>query len=111
MLVSPLIRGNRVYGGVDPKTGLTYGFDRATGEPIERREVDEYVEIAITVYCLLAGGGLVLWGLGARDGTSVGVGAPAARVPSRGRAGGVTRRAPWRRTSSTRRRRGPRGRR
>lgn len=33
LLVSPLIKGNRVYGGVDPDTLLTYGFDRETGEP------------------------------------------------------------------------------
>lgn len=33
LIISPLIRGNRVYGGVDPKTCLTYGFDRTTGEP------------------------------------------------------------------------------
>ncbi|MDX2014623.1 MAG: hypothetical protein SFW67_30775 [Myxococcaceae bacterium] len=33
VLVSPLLKGNRVYGGVDPDTCLTYGFDRATGAP------------------------------------------------------------------------------
>jgi hypothetical protein len=33
VLVSPLIKGNRVYGGVDPNTALTYGFDRNTGAP------------------------------------------------------------------------------
>jgi hypothetical protein len=33
LIISPLIKGNRVFGGVDPKTGLTYGFDPATGEP------------------------------------------------------------------------------
>jgi uncharacterized protein (DUF1501 family) len=33
LIISPLIKGNRAYGGVDPKTGLTYGFDRMTGEP------------------------------------------------------------------------------
>jgi hypothetical protein len=33
ILVSPLLRGNRVYGGVDPDTCRTYGFDRSTGEP------------------------------------------------------------------------------
>jgi hypothetical protein len=33
LIISPLIRGNRVYGGVDPKTGRTYGFDPATGQP------------------------------------------------------------------------------
>jgi hypothetical protein len=33
LVISPLIQGNRVYGGVDPKTCLTYGFDRRTGAP------------------------------------------------------------------------------
>jgi hypothetical protein len=33
LIISPLIKGNRVYGGVDVKTGLTYGFDPASGEP------------------------------------------------------------------------------
>jgi hypothetical protein len=33
LIISPLIKGNRVYGGVDPKTGLTYGFDPMTGQP------------------------------------------------------------------------------
>jgi hypothetical protein len=31
VLISPLIRGNRIYGGVNESTGLTYGFDRITG--------------------------------------------------------------------------------
>lgn len=49
VLISPLIRGNRVYGGVDPKTGLTYGFDRTTGEPRPgtlMREGDVYSAVA-----------------------------------------------------------------
>lgn len=33
LILSPFIRGNRVYGGVDPKTARTYGFNRQTGEP------------------------------------------------------------------------------
>jgi hypothetical protein len=33
VIISPLIRGNRVYGGVDVNTGHTYGFDPKTGEP------------------------------------------------------------------------------
>jgi hypothetical protein len=31
MLISPLLKGNAVYGGVDPKTCLTYGFNPETG--------------------------------------------------------------------------------
>jgi hypothetical protein len=33
LVISPLIKGNRIYGAVDPKTGLTFGFDPRTGEP------------------------------------------------------------------------------
>lgn len=33
VVISPLVQGNRVFGGVDPETCLTYGFDRVTGEP------------------------------------------------------------------------------
>jgi hypothetical protein len=33
VLISPLLNGNRVYGGVDPDTCLTYGFDPVTGDP------------------------------------------------------------------------------
>ncbi|WP_163861608.1 hypothetical protein [Myxococcus eversor] len=33
VLVSPRLKGNRVYGGVDPSTCLTYGFDRVSGAP------------------------------------------------------------------------------
>ena len=32
LLVSPLLAGNRVFGGVDPTTCETYGFDGRTGE-------------------------------------------------------------------------------
>lgn len=32
VLLSPLLRGNRVFGGVVPATLLTYGFDGRTGE-------------------------------------------------------------------------------
>ncbi|ATB32267.1 hypothetical protein [Melittangium boletus] len=33
MLLSPMLRGNTVLGGVDPLTTLTYGFDPRTGAP------------------------------------------------------------------------------
>jgi hypothetical protein len=36
VFASPLLKGNRVFGGVDPETCLTFGFDGRTGEP--RRE-------------------------------------------------------------------------
>jgi hypothetical protein len=41
LLISPLIKGNRVYGGVDPRTCLTYGFNRTTGEPDRGVEFEE----------------------------------------------------------------------
>ncbi len=49
VLLSPLLRGNRVFGGVDPATLLTYGFDGRTGEPnpgAVMREGDIYSLIA-----------------------------------------------------------------
>jgi hypothetical protein len=49
VLISPLLRGNRVFGGVDTSTGLTYGFDRTTGEPAPGTlmgEADVYSVIA-----------------------------------------------------------------
>ncbi len=33
VLISPLLKGNRVYGGVDAATAMTYGFNPGTGEP------------------------------------------------------------------------------
>jgi hypothetical protein len=41
ILLSPLLRGNAVYGGVDPKTGLTFGFDPMTGRPEPERKFAE----------------------------------------------------------------------
>jgi hypothetical protein len=41
MLVSPLLKGNAVYGGVDPTTGLTYGFDPDTGVADKSRKMTE----------------------------------------------------------------------
>lgn len=41
LLVSPLVRGNTVLGGVDPNTTLTYGFDPQTGAPQPGRNMAE----------------------------------------------------------------------
>jgi hypothetical protein len=52
LLISPLLKGNAVYGGVDPNTLLTYGFDRATGQPdpgVIMREGDVYSAIAMAL--------------------------------------------------------------
>lgn len=40
-ILSPLANGNRVLGGVDPNTGLTYGFDPETGTPDRNRNMTE----------------------------------------------------------------------
>jgi hypothetical protein len=41
IIASPLVKGGRVYGGVDPDTALTYGFDLRTGEPDVRKKMNE----------------------------------------------------------------------
>jgi hypothetical protein len=41
LLVSPLLKGNAVYGGVDPRTGLTHGFDPQTGLTDKTRKMTE----------------------------------------------------------------------
>jgi hypothetical protein len=41
VVVSPKANGNRVFGGVDPKTALTYGFDPVTGNPDPNRKTTE----------------------------------------------------------------------
>jgi hypothetical protein len=34
VMISPRLKGNRIYGGVDTATGLTFGFNGDTGEPM-----------------------------------------------------------------------------
>jgi hypothetical protein len=41
VLLSPMLKGGRVLGGVNPDTGLTYGFDLSTGAPVKGRETSE----------------------------------------------------------------------
>ena len=41
VVISPLVRGNTVLGGVDKNTGLTYGFDLRTGAPDPTRHTAE----------------------------------------------------------------------
>lgn len=41
LAISPMVRGNTVLGGVDPNTGLTYGFNPQTGAPEPGREMTE----------------------------------------------------------------------
>ena len=46
LIVSPLVRGNRILGGVDPDTGLTFGYDPLTGAPNQSREMAENILFA-----------------------------------------------------------------
>jgi uncharacterized protein (DUF1501 family) len=41
LVLSPLVRGDRVLGGVDPNTGLTYGYDPLTGAADRGRVMPE----------------------------------------------------------------------
>ncbi|MBL8742404.1 MAG: hypothetical protein JNK04_14950, partial [Myxococcales bacterium] len=41
VLLSPLLRGNRVFGGVDPATLATYGFEPKTGDADRDRVMRE----------------------------------------------------------------------
>ncbi|SMF51676.1 hypothetical protein [Pseudobacteriovorax antillogorgiicola] len=41
VFLSPMFRGGRVLGGIDPKTALTYGFDLETGRPQPGRTTTE----------------------------------------------------------------------
>lgn len=41
VIISPLVNGGRVLGGVDSKTLKTYGFDPETGDPIPGRQMSE----------------------------------------------------------------------
>jgi hypothetical protein len=41
LAISPLVNGNSVLGGVDPDTGLTYGFDPISGAPQPGRTMTE----------------------------------------------------------------------
>lgn len=41
MVFSPLVPGDTLLGGVDPDTGMTYGFDPETGEPDTGRTMTE----------------------------------------------------------------------
>ncbi|MCA9542454.1 MAG: hypothetical protein KC620_26335, partial [Myxococcales bacterium] len=41
LLISPLVQGNRVLGGVDEDTGHTYGFNPSDGTPDRARNMEE----------------------------------------------------------------------
>jgi hypothetical protein len=41
LIISPLANGGRLLGGIDPDTGITYGFDPASGGPDGGRQMTE----------------------------------------------------------------------
>jgi hypothetical protein len=41
LIISPLANGGRLLGGIDPDTGITYGFDPLTGAPDRGRQMTE----------------------------------------------------------------------
>lgn len=41
VFISPMLQGNNVFGGVDPNTGLTFGFDANSGEPNPNAKMNE----------------------------------------------------------------------
>ncbi|HEU4537645.1 MAG TPA: DUF1501 domain-containing protein, partial [Polyangiaceae bacterium] len=61
VLFSPLVKGGSLLGGVDPATGLTYGFDPETGAPDRNRRTSEreiYAGILHSLGVDTAGSGL-----------------------------------------------------
>jgi hypothetical protein len=52
VLISPLLKGNAVYGGVDPRTCLTYGFDPNTGAPTPDKVMGESDVYGIIAHAL-----------------------------------------------------------
>jgi hypothetical protein len=41
VIISPMVNGGKILGGVDPQTALTYGFDPQTGTPEKGRKTSE----------------------------------------------------------------------
>jgi hypothetical protein len=41
VMISPRLNGNKVFGGIDAATGLTFGFDPNTGEPKPNTKMNE----------------------------------------------------------------------
>jgi hypothetical protein len=41
LIISPLANGGRLLGGIDPDSGITYGFDPLTGAPDRGRQMTE----------------------------------------------------------------------
>ena len=62
LMLSPMVKGNTILGGVDPNTALTYGFDARTGAAIPGKmtsnEPDIYSGVLTAMGCDLTGSGL-----------------------------------------------------
>lgn len=62
LLVSPMVKGNRILGGVDPATTLSYGFDARTGAAmpgkVTSNEADIFTGVLTAMGADLAGSGL-----------------------------------------------------
>ncbi len=62
VMLSPMLRGNTVLGGIDPQTTLTYGFNARTGAPeigkTSSNEPDIFSGILTTLGVDLSGSGL-----------------------------------------------------
>ena len=62
LLMSPMVKGNTILGGVDPLTTLTYGFDAATGvaQPgkLTSNEPDIFSGVLTAMGADLSGSGL-----------------------------------------------------
>ncbi len=62
LMISPMVKGNTVLGGVDPNTTLTYGFDARTGTPQpgkhDSNEPDIFSGVLTAMGADLSGSGL-----------------------------------------------------
>lgn len=62
LLISPMVKGNTVLGGVDPLTTLGYGFDARTGAPkvgsVASNEPDIFTGVLTAMGADLSGSGL-----------------------------------------------------
>jgi hypothetical protein len=62
LLISPMVKGNTVLGGIDPTTTLGYGFDARTGAPqpgsVGSNEADIFSGVLTAMGADLAGSGL-----------------------------------------------------
>ena len=62
LMISPMVKGNTILGGIDPNTALTYGFDARTGAAVPGKmtsnEPDIYSGVLTAMGADLTGSGL-----------------------------------------------------